>query len=78
MFQHYDLSCDNLYNTLLFSLGLFEVYELILFYYFVVLTNCVWPLLQKFLLHKPKLLLYVAAKFLSSYLVLLHVDMVII
>jgi hypothetical protein len=41
-----DLSCDNLYNTFMFSLGLFEVSKLILSYYFMVLTYCLWPLLQ--------------------------------
>ncbi len=30
--QHYDLFCDNLYNTFLLFLGLFEVFELILSY----------------------------------------------
>ncbi len=78
MFQHYDLFCDNLYNTFLFFRELFKVFELILFYYFVVLIDCLWPLLQKFLPHKLKLFLYVVVKFLSSYLLLLHIDMVVI
>jgi hypothetical protein len=35
MFQHYDLSNDNLYSIFMFSLELFEVSELILLYYFI-------------------------------------------
>ncbi len=38
--QHYDLFCDNLYNTFLLSLGLFEVFELILSYSSMVFTYC--------------------------------------
>jgi hypothetical protein len=73
MFQNYDFSYDNLYYTFLFSLELSKVSKLILSYYSMVHINYLWPLL-----HKPKLLPYVAKEFLSPYMVLLHVDMVII
>jgi hypothetical protein len=45
-----------LLNYLMFS-------ELILSYYYVVLTDYLWPLLHKVLFHKPKLLPYAAKKF---------------
>jgi hypothetical protein len=57
---------------ILIFLGLFEVFELILSYYYVVLIDCLWPLCQRFLLHKPKLLPYTTIEFLSSYMLLLH------
>jgi len=77
-FEHYDLFCDNLYNTFLFFSGLSKVSKLILSYYFVVLTNCLWLLFQKFLFHKPIFFPYAIVEFLSSYLLLLHTNMVVI
>jgi hypothetical protein len=85
VFLPFDFTCFNIKICLVtictnisIFLELFEVFELISFYYSKVLTNYVWPLLHKFLLHKRKLFPYVAKKFLSSYLLLLHVDMVVI
>jgi hypothetical protein len=47
MFQHYDLSYDNLYNAFLFSLESSKVSKLILSYCFVVLKDCLWPLFHE-------------------------------
>ncbi len=42
------------------------------------LTDCLWHLLHKFLLHKQKLLPYVVEEFNYSYMLLLHANMFII
>jgi len=55
-----------------------EVSEQILSYYYVVLIDYLWRLLKKFLLHKPKLFAYVITEFISSHMLLLHANMVVI
>jgi hypothetical protein len=77
LFQHCDFFYDCLYSTFMFSLELFKAFELILSYYSMVLINCLYPLLYKFLLHKPKLLPYDVVGIFSSCL-LLHANMVVI